>query len=68
MVTELSIVHIQDLRKDTISSVNIYRTYAGTLYIVYYQNEIVNTIISFFLGMDITFDVYSNKVTKSGLT
>ncbi len=34
------------------------RTYAGTLYIAYRQNEIVNTIISFF-RINITFNIYS---------
>ena len=27
---------------------NVYRTYAGTLYIAYYRHEILHTIISFF--------------------
>ena len=66
MVSELSIVHIQDLRKDTISSVNIYRTYAGTLYIAYYQNEIVSTIISFFSDEYYFYRTYAEPVYLVG--
>ena len=40
-----------------------YRTYAGTLYIAYCQNEIVNTIISYF-RIDIKSNIYKNKFAK----
>ena len=39
------------------------RTYAGTLYIAYCQNEIVNTIISYF-RIDIKSNIYKNKFAK----
>ena len=42
---------------------NFIRTYAGTLYVAYSQNEIVNTIISSF-RIDIKSNIYKNKVTK----
>ena len=39
-----------------INLLNIFRTYAGTIYIAYCKNEIVNTIISFF-WTGITFNI-----------
>jgi hypothetical protein len=42
------------------------RTYTGTLYIAYYQNEIVSTIISFFSDEYYFYRTYTEPVYLVG--
>jgi len=51
-------------KKNNYDGIIVFRTYVGTLYIAYCQNEIVNTIINYF-RIDIKINIYKDKFAKS---